>query len=136
MPVNTHDLFQLAQRLQQGATTEADLRAAISRAYYAGLHAVAETFDARERMGDESSHAEIIGRAKAHGNTLEPGRQAANQIAQHLSKMRRTRNDADYKLDLSFNESDSQGIIDRAALVLSLCQDVISKRTPTLRRVR
>lgn len=136
MPVSTHDLFHLAQRLQDGATTETDLRAAISRAYYAGLHAVAETFDARERMGDESSHAEIIGRAKAHGNTLEPGRQAAIQIAQHLSKMRRTRNDADYKLDLSFTDSDSQGIIDRAELVLSLCREVVSKRTPTLIRVR
>lgn len=133
MPVSTRDLFQLAQRLQQGATTEADLRAAISRAYYSGLHAVAETFDARDRMGTESSHAEIIGRAKAYGSTLEPGRQAAIQIAQHLSKMRRTRNDADYALDLSFTDSDSQGIIERAELILALCQDIRSKRCSTAR---
>lgn len=128
MPTRTLDILSLAKELHADAKGEAAIRAAISRAYYAGLHAAAATFEARERIGAESSHMQIIGSASAYGKGVNPGRSAAAQIAQALGRMRRHRNQADYHLDTTLEHSDSDDVIKRAEAVLAWCEEVVRKR--------
>ena len=128
MPTSTHELLALAKQLQTQSGSEACLRGAISRAYYAALHATKDVFDARPRLGEESSHAEIISRAVVYSKSLNPGRQAAIQIAQIMPKIRRTRNRADYELSADIDSGLSQGVIERAEAVLTLCDEIKTKR--------
>ncbi|MEY4980455.1 MAG: hypothetical protein RLZZ352_2725 [Pseudomonadota bacterium] len=128
MPISPSDLLRLAHELAQNEGNEAHVRSAVSRAYYAGLHATRQTFAGRERMGNESSHAEIIGRATAHSKGMNPGRSAAAQIALQLSKLRRLRNAADYDISEPFlRPQDCQAALLRAQEVLRLCQEVTQK---------
>lgn len=128
MPISPSDLLRLARQLGQQADDEACVRAAVSRAYYAGLHATEQTFPGRERIGNESSHAEIIGRATAHGKGLNPARSAAAQIAMKLSRLRRLRNAADYDLgDQSLSAQECEVVLLRSQEVIDLCQTVAQK---------
>lgn len=128
MPISPSDLLRLAHELAQNAGDEVHVRSAVSRAYYAGLHAAMQTFPGRDRIGNESSHAEIIGRATAHGKGLNPGRSAAAQIAFKLSKLRRQRNEADYDIGgASLCPQGCQAALLRAQEVLNLCQEIAQK---------
>lgn len=128
MPISPSDLLRLAHELAQNEGDEVHVRSAVSRAYYAGLHATEQTFAGRARMGHESSHAEIIGRATAHSKGVNPGRSAAAQIAFKLSKLRRLRNAADYDIGQAFlRPQDCQAALLRAQEVLSLCEEVVQK---------
>ena len=128
MPIQPSDLLRLAQQLGQNTNDEVSIRSAVSRAYYAGLHAAEQTFPSRERMGNESSHAEIISRATIHGKGLNPGRGSAAQIAIKLGKLRRLRNDADYAIGVpSITAQDCETVLLRSQEILDLCQDVQTK---------
>ena len=129
MPTSPPELLALA--LQLNVADETSRRCAVSRAYYATLHAVDQTFERQPgaaRQDGESSHAEIIGRAIAYGNGLNPGRTSAQTIAQVMPRLRRLRNRADYKIADAFDQFDSDGMLARAAKVLEACADVVAKR--------
>ncbi len=131
MSTSPHDLLKLAENLRQQEANESALRCAVSRAYYAALHQVQRVFEQRSqnaRINGESSHAEIIGRATAYGNTLSPGRENARTIATYLTRMRHVRNQADYDLDGNFLILECDRVIERSRSVLSLCNEVIEKR--------
>jgi hypothetical protein len=131
MSTSPSDLLSLAVRLKLGPDDEATRRCIVSRAYYASLHAVDQTFAQQPGAGrrdGESSHAEIISRATTYGNGLNPGRSEARNIAQVLPGLRRLRNRADYRVEEGFSESDCHGVMQRAALVLELCEAVAAKR--------
>lgn len=133
MPTSPLDILALAKQLHQTNTTEAGTRSTISRAYYAGLHTVAHTFGARERLNNETSHGEIIGRAEAHANANppQPGRTAASQIAQAMHRLRRSRNAADYHLHTTIAHPEAEAAIKRTEHVIALCAEVESKLPPT-----
>lgn len=128
MPSSPRDLLVLAKTLQLSRSNEASLRAAISRAYYAALHETESTFAPRSRIGAESSHAEIIGRAVAYGNGPNPGRTDANNIAMLLPKLRRTRNKADYELVKTVLPEESEYVIGRAELIVQWCESIRTKQ--------
>ncbi len=111
--------------------TEAAHRSAVSRAYYASLHSVAESFDERQRLSAESSHGAIIGRVEAYYNQIppQPGRSAAIDIHRAVSRLRRERNKADYNLDQTMNSGNSNDAITRSQHVLKLCSEVQAKRS-------
>lgn len=137
MPTSTRELLALAKRLQQQKGDEATRRCAVSRAYYAALHetdCVFEKRDADFRLDGESSHAEIISRATIYGNGVNPGRDGARNIAQILSKLRRARNKADYKLEQGVDAAECSDVITRAEQVLAHCQEVLSKRQSQVER--
>ena len=129
MPTTLHEIMQLAERLHAMEQTEVISRTAVSRAYYAALHATKGTFPPRQRVDGESSHAEIIGRAKAYGNSLEPGRSEANQIALWMPRLRSVRNLADYDLEKELSFKDTAGHLERARLILGMCDDIVRKRS-------
>jgi uncharacterized protein (UPF0332 family) len=128
MPTSLHEILALAERLHEMRESEATARSAVSRAYYAALHATKNTFDARPRFGDESSHAEIIGRATAYGSAVHPGRTEANQIAMWLPRLRRLRNKADYDLESELSHDDAHGHLARVKLILESCDAIQRKR--------
>jgi hypothetical protein len=128
MPISPLDLLRLARQLGQHTNDEASVRSAVSRAYYAGLHATEQTFPSRQRIGNESSHAEIIGRATVHSKGSNPGRSAAAQIALKLGKLRRMRNAADYDIDKAFiSAQECEAVLLRSQEILSLCEEVAQK---------
>ncbi len=129
MPTTLYEVMQLAERLHAMEQTEVNSRSAVSRAYYAALHATKGTFPPRQRVDGESSHAEIIGRAKAYGNTVQPGRSEANRIALWMPRLRSARNLADYDLDKGLSVNDAAGHLERARLILSICEEIVRKRS-------
>jgi uncharacterized protein (UPF0332 family) len=88
-----HDFLSLASRLAV-ATTEADWRSAVSRAYYAAFHV------ARQLVSDLGFTVPHADRAHAYlwmrlGNS---GEARVQQAAVDLHDLRRRRNQADYDL--------------------------------------
>jgi hypothetical protein len=127
MSASPHDLLQLSTRLLTADCDEVTRRCVVSRAYYAALHAVQCTFEERlqESSGDhESTHARVIGRAVAYANQQRPGRMYAAEIAKIMPRLRRTRNIADYHLDVSFESPLCSDVTAKAQRVLALCGDV------------
>lgn len=128
MSVRPIDLIRLSQQLSTSTELgdECLRRCVVSRAYYAALHAVDTTFTKRDpsaRVNGESSHAEIIGRAVARGNQVAPGRGNARTIANMVSRLRRFRNAADYRIEDAFDEREYSDVVVRAQKVLDLCAE-------------
>lgn len=129
MAIQPADLLRLAQDLQKLASVdEAYARSAASRAYYAGLLATDTLYPEKLRANGESSHEAIIGAAVAYSKSLAPGRTLAAQISQHLARMKRERNRADYEIhDSQFTDRDSQSVIMRADTVMQMCSELSKK---------
>lgn len=131
MPVSPPDFLRLSTQLYVANCDEITRRCVVSRAYYAALHAVRETFEKREQEAGEdgeSTHARVIGRAVAYASSLQPGRTSAAQIAKLMPRLRRTRNRADYDLEEHFEARECDDVTVRAAKVLELCADVVRLR--------
>jgi uncharacterized protein (UPF0332 family) len=139
MSCTPHDLYALAHKLTHAEDPcETELRCAISRAYYSALHSVTETFPKREdqfRANGESSHAEIIGRVTAFGNGIGPGRSDAALIAKLMPRLRRRRNDADYRLNEEVKKDEVCKILDRAKEVIDRCANVVRLQESSNRRI-
>lgn len=107
---------------------EAQQRSAISRAYYAALHSVAITFPKRDgdyRKEGESSHVEIIGRSERFAANPGPGRSDAVFVAKLMPRLKRTRNEADYRLDMNFEKRQVFEAIEMARTVMQRCESVL-----------
>lgn len=103
------------------------MRSAISRAYYAALHSVAITFPKRDgqyRKDGESSHAEIIGRSEVFAANPGQGRSDALFISKLMPRLRRTRNEADYRLDMEVGRKEVSETIEATRAVMQRCQRV------------
>lgn len=131
MSASPLDLLSLAKNLQASANNEAALRCAVSRAYYAALHRVAEVFESRDlsdQRARESSHVEIVSRAEIYAKGPHPGRQCAGEIAKMWPKFKRLRVTADYELQQDVLTTDCTDAISRCERVMALCDDVLHKR--------
>lgn len=126
------DFLSLAESIsERDQCSEIEYRCAISRAYYAALHSVDFFFqksDTSMRVDGESSHAEIIRRAREYGNSLEPGRTNAAVVAKLMWKLKADRNQADYYLGDSISESQMYDVIRRVRRVIDECKDIARKR--------
>lgn len=131
MPCSPHDILALATRIQHSDGCEAASRTVVSRAYYAALHEVEKTFEKRGeqyRVDGESSHVEIITRALVYGKSVAPGRETAAVIAKEMTRLRRERNTADYKIAEAVLPQNAAEILRRAERVLDMCGQIVSKR--------
>jgi len=131
MPCSSLDIFALAKHLHETGIGEANSRSVVSRAYYAALHEVAATFEERAvefKVDGESSHREIIARASVYGSSLQPGRTSAASIAKTMTRLRRTRNEADYRLGNEFAHDLDKDCLARAQSIFTLCADVMARR--------
>lgn len=126
MAIHPNDIFALAIRLKDQGSSEADLRSAVSRSYYAALLSadyVIPERDASLSKDGESSHVKIIARVQAHGGgpTPKPGRSEAIQMAKLLPKMKRDRVIADYHLHATVTQETCDEALRRAEVVMEHC---------------
>jgi len=108
--------------------TEADVRAVISRAYYAALHSAAATFPGEDLAHNGSSHEAIIDRAETFGRSLNPGRTEASQAARELKKFKRLRKTADYRLAIALPLEEGARAIALGAAILKFCEMIQVKQ--------
>ena len=110
--VTPQDLLDLAERLAT-APSEAELRASISRAYYAAFHHCREFVDARVGLphtGTADDHREVISALWQ----LDP------QASQRLRTLRARRNRADYEIQERVTARDARFGCFAAARLLEL----------------
>ena len=129
MTVTPRDLLKQAEALEKGGT-ELDARVSIGRAYYAVLHRVRavipESFVKDEDEGN--SHRRMITAVERYAASISPGRTAAREMLRLLRQLRRTRNDADYFLNINIDNSDAQIAIDRAKRAFAYCDEIEKKQ--------
>jgi uncharacterized protein (UPF0332 family) len=114
-----------------GNPTEADVRSAVSRAYYAALHGVADVFTGSGLSHEKSSHEIIIERAESYGRSLNPGRTEAQQAARKLKMFKRIRKEADYHLELDFPPVETARAIEMSKAIIEFCSIIKAKQTTT-----
>ena len=109
MPVDPSDFLEVARALIKGDPSEAYLRTAVGRAYYAAF------LQARDAAGlrNEGSgiHEEVI---KHYSN-----RKDQRIVGNRLSDLRKVRNRADYKPGQSVSVQDVRKAVTQAGRVLS-----------------
>lgn len=110
MSIVAIDFLKTAETLFSAGETEADYRSVASRAYYAALHEANATVPESHAPSDlqlrsKSSHESIIGALQVWGNSLTAGREQARHASRELSKLKRTRIEADYDLHGEFNQA-------------------------------
>ena len=135
MSCKPHDLLALAKSLAElpSGMNDAATRNVISRAYYSSLHIVDASFEAlaSSKVKKGSSHRKIIDRAANYGENLEPDqpdRIVAGEIAKFTDKLRQTRNEADYKLELNIGVDKAADAIATAERIFSLCEEFQNRR--------
>jgi uncharacterized protein (UPF0332 family) len=92
--------------------SEASLRAAASRAYYAAFHKSREAVE-RElgaKLGQDAVHAEVIRRLRQQSGT--------ETLGANLDRLRKTRSHADYNADSAFPARHAEIAVDLASDVL------------------
>lgn len=110
------DFLAIAQQLS--GSNEAELRTAVSRAYYAAFHqaqATAEKFTYKPNPKSKSSHQDLMNFLARFG---DPDYKTA---ADSLKRARRLRKKADYRLSDGITAEDAQTCIDLAQQVFELC---------------
>ncbi|MBA4382957.1 MAG: hypothetical protein C0406_10365 [Sideroxydans sp.] len=113
--------------LAMSEITEADARAAISRAYYAALHTVSQCFNSASLAHVANSHEQIIGLADCHGKSIKPGRTEARLVARDMFIFKRLRKFADYEVDETLGKTDAQRAIALCQSILENCQNIQTK---------
>ncbi|MBK7687131.1 MAG: HEPN domain-containing protein [Rhodocyclaceae bacterium] len=108
-------------------------RSAISRAYYAALHAASEVtpkqfFDANAPAG--STHENLIRAVATFGRSSTPGLTEAKQIARALPMLKEMRVRADYRLNTGFELQDTNHALKSAERVLKLASEIARKNPP------
>ena len=106
MSVNAADIYHLAAQLSKGAT-EAELRSAVSRAYYAAYHACLAWHKNLPSPGSNSGpaggvHQELCNRLKNPAPEVSPDlMKSSRRLSVMLSVLRSQRGLADYEVDLN-----------------------------------
>lgn len=124
MPISPNDVMRVATTLQAAANDEASQRSALSRAYYAALLEAETTFDVPERQQGESSHEVIIRAAVNYGKSSGRGCAYASIIGKWLPALRRSRNQADYRMKECVSDEDVERVVERAKKILEHCSDI------------
>jgi uncharacterized protein (UPF0332 family) len=132
MGIDYTDFFETAKTLAS-SSSEADMRSAISRAYYSVLHGTLAALPP-DRQPDSNfrggSHDAVIASAKGYGNANPPlpGRQAACLIAEKLGRLKYRRKTADYSLTTDVDQETTKRVIQEAKIALDHCAEWIDRR--------
>ncbi len=129
MSIKYSEFLDVAARLSASAN-EADLRSAVSRAYYSVLHGTISALPPGREPKDDysgSSHDAVIGEARGYGNANPPlpGRSAAIRVADKLSRLKAKRRKADYRLTEDINSQ----FVDRVMADATTALDDIAEWT-------
>lgn len=129
MPVTADDISALAGRLAVQEADEVDLRAAISRSYYAAYHEVFPFVDrlpvsenCPRSVGDKVTHTEMTERLREWRvsgvqSSLAKMKVTGGQLLETIEAMRFARVKADYRLNTDVALTEAQMQIARAKQV-------------------
>jgi uncharacterized protein (UPF0332 family) len=114
-----------------GGATESDLHSAASRAYYAALHASAQSLPQQfqptsESLYSKSSPNAILAAVLSWANSTTSGRAEARQISRLLPKLKALRKKADYELESDFSLTDSSRAVRWATKALANAERALS----------
>lgn len=141
MPITVSDLKNLASELAVPGATEAQLRASISRSYYAAFHSLLPFASmlppsATYREGaDKITHHEMQCRmdewkCSSISAALAANRVLKDQVTRALRASRLSRVKADYNLDMEVVASDAQMQIERARRLIRGAEEVLDSLGP------
>lgn len=121
--MNPQDFLQTAQNLS-GSDYEADMRSAISRAYYAALHTAFGALPEQRRPDlkarDKSSHSKVIDAYDGWSKAIEPKRTDKRLIKEMLIDIKGQRTRADYELDTEIKKDDVSDSLEQAKAVIAM----------------
>ncbi len=121
------EFLETSNRLSS-STHEADLRSAISRAYYAAMHTAMDALPQERknslRVNISSSHEQVIGTYDAWCKGLCQNRSDKRTIRDLLIKLKKNRKHADYTLDEALSSGMVEDTIDGAGIVISLASNL------------
>lgn len=133
MSIEPKDFLATATKLHSSeGNTEADLRSAASRAYYAAIHASQHClpFDlapSASELRAKGSHQAVIDAVDTWAKAVRTGRMEAQMLARKLRRLRDIRKTADYQLDIDFMISESQFALKDASTVLDEAAHAVRK---------
>jgi hypothetical protein len=132
MTISPHDILALAKDLQTSAKNEAEIRSAVSRAYYAAMLLTRDTIEDRRSLNNfsdnqDSTHKKIEAIAHTWGVGPNPGRGAASRIAKLLPSMKRLRVRSDYWLDDTITQRECDDLVAQVDVVMSSCAEITKK---------
>lgn len=123
--MNPEDFMTTAQNLSK-SQFEADMRSAVSRAFYSALHvAFASLPDTRKpnlKAHDKSSHSKVIDAYDAWSKVLEPNRTNKRLIKEMLVELKTLRKLADYDLSTKIKENDVVDSLSQASQLISFAK--------------
>ncbi len=125
MSIEPKDILATAKRLHDGgSSSEADLRSAASRAYYAALHAshLALPTDLTPKESDlraKGSHQAVIDAVDLWAKAARTGRMEVQVLVRKLCRLRVIRKKADYDLTKDFLIAESLIALEDAGIVLT-----------------
>jgi uncharacterized protein (UPF0332 family) len=109
--MNPLDFLTTANKLlAAGAPTQADIRTAIGRAYYALFHHVLLWWKGQTQLPDYKDRAH----AKIRIAIFNAGISGARNFSRRMDRLNIARRKADYELGLHFNLADGQSALDLA----------------------
>lgn len=121
--MNPQDFLQTAINLS-GSQYEADMRSAISRAYYAALHTAFNALPMQRKPNlkarDKSSHSKVIDAYDVWSKTIEPKRTDKRLIKEMLIDIKSQRTRADYELDTEIKKADVSDSLEQAKAVIAM----------------
>ena len=121
MSVTPHELLQLASELHQAATSEAQYRNAIGRAYYSCYHLAQDFHGALPSpgqlpVGPAGNHAELAHRLQNPTISKDDTRFKVSRIVgMRLQTFHAIRIRADYRVDAEVTKNESRDAILKAA---------------------
>ena len=135
MSIDHLEFMKTAEQLST-SMAEADLRTAVSRAYYSVLHGVLAALPLDRRPGSSfngSNHEAIIAEARGYANAMPPlpGRNAAVRVADKMGRLKRKRRAADYQLDCDIDSNYTKQALAEAKAALLDCTDWVSRQKTT-----
>jgi uncharacterized protein (UPF0332 family) len=121
--MNPQDFFQTAKNLSS-SEYEADMRSAISRAYYAALHTaysmLPESRKPDLKAHDYSTHSKVIGAYDGWSRTLEPKRSDKRLIKEMLLSIKNQRKCADYELSTEIKKDNVSDSLEQANAIITM----------------
>lgn len=125
--MNPQDFLQTALKLSI-SEYEADMRSAISRAYYAALHIAFSVLPNERKPNlkshDRSSHGKVIDAYDGWSKAMEQKRNDKRWIKEMLVDIKGMRTRADYELNTEINNDDMSDSLYLADKIIELAKAI------------
>lgn len=125
MSTSPKEIFETAKKIRTlGKLAESDVRATISRAYYAALHMVDDCIPGKTPKNSKNSHELIIGKIEVYGKSTNPGRTEAKEVTRDMYLFKKKRKVADYEISEEVAEIEADNALTLCASIIYRCDTI------------